>query len=336
MTQRILYQAYGGPDVLRSVDEPLPPPARGEVRVRHTAVGVNYIDVYERSGAYTLPLPSGIGYEAAGVVEEAGPGVDGVVPGQRVAYVDGPAGAYAEARNVTADRLVPLPDAVPDETAATLLFKGLTAHMLLRRLPLPERGSWVLVHAAAGGVGRLLTRWLAHEGARVIGVVGSEAKVPVVRGEGAEEALVVPRGDYASLPPAVRALTSGRGVRVVYDSVGRDSFEASLASLAPFGLLANYGRASGPLPLVDAHELGRRGSIALQRPSIFHHVADPADLRAAAAEVFDAWAAGILRVHVHARVPLTDAARAHALLESRDTSGALVLIPRAAYFSTCG
>lgn len=327
MTQRIRYQSYGGPDVLRSTDEPLPPPGPGEVRIRHTAVGVNYIDVYERSGAYTLPLPSGIGYEAAGVVEEAGPGVEDLGPGQRVAYVDGPAGAYAEARNLAADRLVRLPDAVADETAATLLFKGLTAHMLLRRLPLPERGSWVLVHAAAGGVGRLLTRWLAHEGVRVIGVVGSEAKLNAVRDEGAAEVLVAPRGDYASLAPAVRALTSGKGVRVAYDSVGRDSFEASLASLAPFGLLANYGRASGPLPRVDPHELGRRGSIALQRPSIFHHVADPADLRAAAAEVFEAHAAGILRVHVHARLPLAEAARAHALLESRATSGALVLLP---------
>lgn len=328
MNHRICYESHGGPEVLRWVPEPLPAPGPGELRLRHRAVGVNFIDVYQRRGDYRLPLPAGLGYEAAGVVEALGEGVEGFKVGQRVAYADGPEGAYAEARILAADRAVPIPDAVSDEEAAAILFKGLTAHMLLRRVARHRPGGWALVHAAAGGVGLLLTRWLAHEGVKVIGVVSSQAKALAVRAEGAAEVLIVPRGgDYATLAPAVRGLTGGRGVPVVYDSVGLDSFEASLDALAPFGLLASYGRASGALPTVDPMDLGRRGSLALQRPSIFHHIADPADLRAAASEVFAALAAGVLRAHIHDRLPLREAANAHALLESRATSGALLLLP---------
>ena len=328
MNHRIQFDAPGGPGVLRWIEAPLPAPGPGEARIRHTAIGVNYIDVYHRSGAYPLPLPAPLGYEAAGVVEALGEGVSDLRVGQRVAYVDGPLGAYAEARNHPADRLVPVPDGVTDEEAAALIFKGLTAHMLVRRVWRPEPGAWVLVHAAAGGVGLILTRWLATEGVRVIAVVSSEAKAQAAKAEGAEAVLVVPRdASYEGLPAQVRALTGGKGVRIAFDSVGEATFEASRDSLAPFGLLASYGRSSGPLPLVDPMDLGKRGSLALQRPSIFFHIADPADLQAAAAELFEAFQAGKLKAHVHARVPLKEAARAHALLESRATSGALLLIP---------
>lgn len=328
MNHAVRFHAPGAPEVLRWEEVPLPEPGPGEVRIRHRAIGVNYIDVYHRSGAYPLPLPACPGFEAAGVVEALGPGVRGVAVGQRVAYVDGPPGAYAEARNHPEDRLVALPADLPDETVAALIFKGLTTHMLVRRVWRPEPGAWVLVHAAAGGVGLMLTHWLASEGVRVLGVVSAEAKAEAVRAEGAEAVLVVPRGaGYGDLPAEVRRLTGGRGVRVAYDSVGADTFEASRDSLAPFGLLASFGRASGPLPRVDPMDLGRRGSLALQRPSIFHHIADPEDLRAAAAEVFEAHRAGKLPVHIHARLPLREAARAHVLLESRATQGALLLIP---------
>jgi len=328
MNHRIQFRAPGGPEVLEWVEAPLPAPGAGEARVRHTAIGVNYIDIYHRSGAYSVPLPAALGFEAAGVVETIGGGVTGLEVGQRVAYVDGPTGAYSEVRNHPAARLVPLPDSISDEEAAALIFKGLTAHMLVRRVWRPEKGEWVLVHAAAGGVGLILTRWLATEGASVIGVVSTEAKAEAVKAEGAHSVIIVPRdGSYGDLAAQVKGITGGKGVRVVYDSVGKDSFEASLDSLAPFGLLASFGRSSGALPMVDPADLGRRGALALQRPSIFPHVADPGDLRSAARDLFEAQAKGVVRAHIHERIPLREAARAHRLLESRSTQGVLLLIP---------
>jgi NADPH2:quinone reductase len=328
MNHRIAFRAPGGPEVMEWVEAPLSEPGPGEARVRHTAIGVNYIDVYQRSGAYPVPLPAALGFEAAGVVESLGPGVTGLDVGQRVAYVDGPTGAYSEARNHPADRLVALPDAVSDEAAAALIFKGLTAHMLVRRVWRPTEGAWALVHAAAGGVGLILTRWLASEGVRVIGVVSTEEKAATVKGEGAHTVIVVPRGgSYGELATEVKRITGGKGVPIVYDSVGRDTLEASLDSLAPFGLLASFGRSSGALPPVDAADLGRRGSLALQRPSVFHHIANPIDLQTAAKELFEAFARGSLKATIHARFPLREAAGAHALLESRATQGALLLLP---------
>ena len=328
MNHRILFKAPGGPEVLEWVEAPLTALGPGEARIRHTAIGVNYIDVYHRSGAYPVPLPAPLGFEAAGVVEALGEGVTGLEVGQRVAYVDGPTGAYAEARNHPVSRLVPLPGSISDEEAAALIFKGLTAHMLVRRVWRPVKGEWVLVHAAAGGVGLILTRWLATEGARVIGVVSTEEKAGTVRDEGAHSVIIIPRGgSYGDLAAQVKGITGGKGVRVAYDSVGKDSFEASLESLAPFGLLASFGRASGALPMVDVADLGRRGALALQRPSLFPHVADPVDLLAAAKDLFEAHAKGVVRVHIHDRLPLREAAQAHRLLESRSTQGALLLIP---------
>jgi len=328
VNHRVSFQVTGGPEVLEWTEAPLPDPGAGEVRVRHTAVGVNYIDIYQRAGAYPVPLPAALGFEAAGLVEACGPAVAGLEVGQRVAYVDGPTGAYAEARNYRAERLVPLPETVSDEAAAALIFKGLTAHMLVRRVWRPVAGEWALVHAAAGGVGLILTRWLAAEGVRVIGVVSTEEKAGTVRAEGAEAVITVSRGgSYGNLASEVRRLTGGKGVRVAFDSTGRDTFDASLDSLAPFGLMASFGRASGPLPMVDPADLGRRGSLAVQRPTVFHHVADPADLQAAAKEVFEAHAQGVIKARIHDRVPLREVARAHHLLESRTTQGALLLIP---------
>ena len=328
MTHRIQFTETGGPEVLQWVPTDLAAPGPGEARVRATAVGVNYIDVYQRSGAYPVPLPAGLGFEAAGIVEALGAGVEGLEVGQRVACVDGPVGAYAEVRNHPAARLVPLPDGVSDEAAAAVMFKGLTAHMLVKRIWRPRPGDWVLVHAAAGGVGSLLVPWLAHEGARVIGVVGTPEKARTVEALGAAACQVVPHGgSYAGLAAEVKQLTGGAGVSVSFDSVGRDSLEASLDSLAPFGLLASFGRSSGAPAPIDLADLGRRGSLAVQRPSFFHHVAAPAALRAAAADLFALVAQGVLGVRVHDRLPLKDAARAHALLESRATQGSIILKP---------
>jgi NADPH2:quinone reductase len=328
VNHRISFRVTGGPDVLEWVDAPLPDPGSGEARIRHAAIGVNYIDVYHRKGVYPMPLPGALGLEAAGVIEALGADVTGLEVGQRVAYVDGPVGAYAEARNHPAGRLVPLPESVSDEEAAALIFKGLTTHMLVRRVWRPVQGAWVLVHAAAGGVGSILTRWLAAEGVRVIGVVSTGEKAETVKAEGAQAVVIVPRGSsYDALAPQVRQITGGKGVQVAYDSIGRDTLEASLDSLAPFGLLVSFGQPSGPPPAVEIATLGRKGSLALQRPSVLHHVADPIDLQAAAKEVFEAHAQGILKVHIHDRLPLREAARAHQLLEARSTQGSLLLMP---------
>ena len=328
MNHRVLCQAPGAPEVMKWVEAPLPNPAPGEAQIRHTAIGVNYIDVYQRSGVYPIPFPAVLGFEAAGVVLALGSGVAGFTVGQRVACVDGPTGAYSEARNHPADRLVPLPDSISDEAAAALIFKGLTAHMLVRRVWQPVQDSWVLVHAAAGGVGLILTRWLAAVGVHVIGVVSTEEKAGAARSEGAHTVITIPKGgSYKDLSSQVKRITGGTGVRVAYDSVGRDSFEASLDSLATFGLLASYGRSSGAPPAVDITDIGRRGSLAVQRPSVLHHVADPVVLQSAAKEVFEAYDQGLIKAHIYDRIPLRDAARAHRLLESRSTQGALLLIP---------
>ncbi|WLT31518.1 quinone oxidoreductase [Geothrix sp. PMB-07] len=328
MNHRISFHTIGTPNVLRWEEAPLPEPRPGEAKVRHRAIGVNYIDAYQRSGAYPVPLPAYPGFEAVGRVEALGSDTAGLQVGQRVGYVDGGAGAYSEAKNHPASRLIPLPETISDDEAAGLLFKGLTAHMLVRRVWRPQPGAWALVHAAAGGVGLVLTRWLTSEGVRVIGLVSTDEKAALAKAEGAEATLVVHRGDsYSALPNQVRQLTGRAGAAVVFDSTGRDTFESSLDSLAPFGLLVSYGRSSGPLPTFDPAELAKRGSLALQRPSIFHHVADHAILQSAAKEMFAAHAEGKLKAHIHRRLPLQEAAEAHALFESRATTGALILLP---------
>jgi NADPH2:quinone reductase len=322
MSKAIRFHQVGGPEVLQFEEVEVGAPGPGEARVRHEAIGVNYVDTYHRSGLYPLPLPSGLGVEAAGVVEAVGSGVQGLAPGDRVAYMAGP-GAYAEVRRIPADRLVTLPASVSSEQAAAALAKGFTAHMLVTRVHAVRAGEWVAVTAAAGGVGQVLVQWLASIGARVIGLVGSAGKVTLVEALGAEAVLVSGVDD---VPARVKAL-SGGGVPVVYDSVGAATFDASLDCLAPFGLLVTYGNASGPVPPIDTGLLGRKGSLAVCRPTVFNHIASRADLERAAGAVFAQLASGKVEVAIGGRWPLAQAAAAHRALQSRSTTGSLLLVP---------
>ncbi|MBU6439644.1 MAG: quinone oxidoreductase [Betaproteobacteria bacterium] len=324
LARRVVIHEVGDPEVMRIEDSELAAPGAQEVRVRQTAVGFNYIDVYQRQGKYPLPLPSGLGHEAAGVVEAVGAAVSGFAPGDRVAYMNAGIGAYAEARNVAADKLVPVPAGLSDEQAAAVLFKGLTAQYLLRRTHRVQRGQTVLVHAAAGGVGQILCSWAKALGARVLATAGSEAKCELARRAGADLAV-----DYSQPGWTQRLLEAngGRKAEVVYDSVGRDTFEHSLDCAAPFGLVVLYGAASGPVPPLDTELLNRKGCLYLTRPSVFPHNADPATLRANAAELFDAVARGWVRAEVSARFPLDQVVAMHRAAQSRATHGAVVLIP---------
>jgi NADPH:quinone reductase len=324
MTHAILIRSTGGPEVLEWAPIDVPPPSVGEVRIRHTAVGVNFIDVYDRTGLYPMPLPGRLGREAAGVVEAVGPGVRSLKVGDRVAYTSTVPGSYAEARNMPADRVVRLPDGISDEQGAAMMLKGLTAQYLLRRTYRVKRGDTILVHAAAGGVGLILVQWAKRLGARVIAVVGSAAKAELVRQYGADEVVLTPQEDLVA---RVRALTGGEGVPVVYDSVGKDTFQASLDCLRRLGMMVTYGNASGPVPPFAALELSRRGSLFLTRPTLFHYIATRAELQKSARELFDVVASGNVELVVGQRYPLKDAARAHRDLESRRTVGSTVLVP---------
>jgi NADPH2:quinone reductase len=324
VSNAILFRAHGGPDVLSFEPHELLPPSRGEVQLRHTAIGVNFIDVYDRTGLYPRPLPSGLGREAAGVVTALGPGVRGLRPGQRVAYVLPVPGAYREQRNVPADRVVRIPAAISDEQAAAVLLKGLTAQFLLRRTYRVRAGDFVLIHAAAGGVGTLLAQWARALGARVMGVVGSEGKVAIARRCGCHRVFVSGRDDIVH---SVRDYTRNARAHVVYDSVGADSFLLSLDCLRPRGMLVSFGNASGPAPAISPLELMRRGSLFLTRPTLFDYTAQRSELEAAARALFTMLRSRKLRVHVGQRYALRDAAQAHRELESRRTRGATVLIP---------
>jgi len=302
----------------------LPEPAKGEVLVRHEAIGLNYIDTYHRSGLYKLPLPSGLGSEAAGVVEAVGGGVTGFREGQRVGYFSGALGAYATHRTIAVDRLVKIPDGIDSETAAAVMLKGCTAEALIERCARVEAGEAVLVHAAAGGVGSILVQWLKSLGAIVIAHAGSSRKAEQARRLGADHALCCPMDELAS---EVRALTGGKGVPLVLDGVGAASWEASLASVARRGLLITFGNASGPVPPFTALDLLRAGSIFVTRPTLFDYVATAEEMQASAARVFELILAGTLKVEIGARMPLADAAAAHRALEARATTGSTILIP---------
>ena len=320
----IRFYEHGGPQVLREEQIEIGKPGPTEVQVRHTAIGLNYIDVYDRTGLYAGELPSGLGREAAGLITALGRNVRGFRVGERVAYVHSAPGAYCEVRNLPAARLVKVPKGIADEQAAALMLKGLTAQFLLRRTHRVQRGETILVHAAAGGVGTLLTQWAKALGARVIGVVGSEAKAELARKQGCKHVLLSGRGPLA---PQVRGLTRGEGVAVVYDSVGRDTFMDSLDCLRPLGLMVSYGNASGPPPALNPLELSRRGSLFLTRPTLFHYIAERQELDAAARELFAAVRKGVVRVRIGQRYRLSEAAAAHRDLEARKTIGATVLIP---------
>lgn len=323
-TRAIRLRENGGPEKLQFEDIELPPPGPGEVQVRQSAIGLNFIDVYDRIGLYPLPLPAGLGREAAGVVTAVGRKVKGYRKGDRVAYVLAVAGAYAESRNLPADRLVKLPKGVPDEVAAAIMLKGLTAQFLVRRTHRVKKGEWILVHAAAGGVGLLLCQWARALGAKVIGVVGSDGKAKLAKAHGCHHVLISGRDDLVA---SVKALTKGAGVHVVYDSVGKDTFFESLDCLRPLGLMVTYGNASGAPPAFSPLELAKRGSLFLTRPTLFGYIASRKELDAAARELFSMVAKRKLKVRIGQRYALADAAQAHRDLESRRTTGSTVLIP---------
>jgi NADPH:quinone reductase len=324
MTKAIRFHQTGGPEVLRMETVALPPPAAGEVRLRHTAIGLNYIDTYHRSGLYAVPLPSGIGLEAAGIVEAVGQGVTALKAGDRVAYGTGALGAYSEARNYPANRLVKLPDAIADETAAGMMLKGMTARYLLRATYVVKPGDTILMHAAAGGVGLLLTQWAKALGARVIGTVGSAAKIEIAKAHGCD---VVINSSEEDVVKRVRDETAGKGVPVVYDGVGQATVMTSLDCLQPRGLLVSFGNASGPVKSFDLGLLAAKGSLYITRPTLMSYTATEEDFRVTAQDVVDIVASGKVKVPVNQRYALAEAAEAHRDIEARKTTGTTVLLP---------
>lgn len=321
--QAIRIHAAGGPETLALEDIHLPEPGRGEVLVRQTAIGVNFIDIYHRTGLYPLPFPSGIGLEGAGIVEKAGQGAE-FRPGERVAYCGGPPGAYATHRILSGKHLIRLPNNIPDTVAAASMLKGLTAHYLLHRTFKVENGHTLLIHAAAGGVGLILCQWAKHLGATVIGTAGSEKKAALAKANGCDHAILYRNENFVQ---RVRELTAGQGVDVVYDSVGKSTFLGSLDALKKFGMMVSFGNASGVVPAFEPAILSQKGSLYLTRPILMHHIEDRTYYELAAAELFDLIGKGIINIRIGATYPLANARRAHGDLESRKTTGALVLTP---------
>ena len=324
MNHAIRVHEYGGPEALVWEEVPLPAPKPGEALVRHRAIGLNYIDVYFRTGLYKAPtLPATIGMEASGVVEAVGEGVTHVAPGDRVAYATAPIGAYAEARSIKADRLVKLPGAVTDEQAAAMMLQGMTACFLLTRTYKVQPGQTILVHAAAGGVGLIMVQWAKALGCTVIGCVSTEEKAALVRAHGADHVVV----GIETLPARVKEITGGAMLPVVFDSVGRDTFMTSLDCLAPFGMMVSYGNASGPVAIADIGVLAAKGSLYLTRPTLATYTAKREDLEYCANALFDVVAKGKVKINVNQRFALKDAAEAHRALEARRTTGSTILLP---------
>ncbi|MBI1186431.1 MAG: NADPH:quinone reductase [Alphaproteobacteria bacterium] len=320
----IRFAETGGPEVLRLEDVEIAAPGAGQVRIRHEAIGVNFIDTYHRTGLYPLGLPSGLGMEAAGVVEAVGEGVTRFAVGDRAGYCSGPIGAYAEAQNVPADRAVKLPEGVSFDIAAAAMLKGMTARYLLRKTFPLQRGQVCVIHAAAGGVGQIAVQWAKHLGAGVIAVVGSDAKAEIARGLGADHTIVSTREQIA---PRVREITGGEGADVVYDSVGKDTFDASLDSLKPLGMFVSFGNASGAAPPFAPGILSAKGSLFFTRPTLMHYTRTPALLQETADDLWGVMASGAVTVAAPAQYKLADAAQAHRDLEARKTTGSVVLAP---------
>jgi NADPH2:quinone reductase len=321
MTHAIQVHQTGGPEVLRWDAVEVGEPGAGEVRIRQEAAGVNFIDVYHRTGLYPQALPFIPGVEGAGIVEEVGADVSGLQPGDRVAY-GGPVGGYAEQRLIAADRLVRLPDSIASKQAASMMLKGMTAHMLLRRIRPVAMGETILVHAAAGGVGLILCQWAKALGATVIGTVGSDDKAELARAHGCDHPIVYTKQDFVA---EVERITGGSKLPIVYDSIGRDTFLQSLDCLAPRGLMVSYGNASGPVDPFPPGLLAQKGSLFLTRPTLYHYVATRAELEQAAGELFAMVESGKVKVEVGQTFALKDAAEAHRALESRRTTGSTVL-----------
>ena len=324
MTHAIRFHATGGPEVLRWEEVGVGDTAPNEARVRQHAVGLNYIDIYHRTGAYPVPLPSGIGLEGAGVVEEVGSAVTDLKLGDRVAYAGGPIGAYAEVRNIPADRLVKLPDAIDFKTGAAMMLQGMTAQYLLRRTCPVQAGDTILIHAAAGGVGLIVCQWARALGVTVIGTVGSDEKAALAKSHGCDHTIIYTRENFTE---RVKAITDGKGVRVVYDSIGKDTFSGSLDCLRPLGMMVLFGAASGPAPLFDTGELAKRGSLFLTRPTLFTYIAQRKDLVAISGELFDVVTSGKVKIEVNQTYALKDAAQAQIDLVARKTTGSTVLLP---------
>jgi NADPH:quinone reductase len=322
MAYAIRFEKPGGPDVLSWQQVEVGTPGQGQVRLRHTAVGLNYIDTYHRSGLYSLPMPSGLGSEGAGIVEEVGPGVGGLKSGDRVAYAGGPIGAYAEERVMPAERLVPVPDGISDEQAAAMMLKGMTAWYLVRRTYPIKRGDTILIHAAAGGVGLIVCQWAKHLGATVIGTVGDQEKAALAKRNGCDYPILYKNEDFTA---KVNDLTQGKKLPVVYDSVGKDTFYKSLDCLAPLGLMVSFGQSSGAIGPVDIGILSGKGSLFLTRPTLNTYTASREDLLTASRELFDVVKSGVVKLAINQTYPLREAARAHRDLEARKTTGSTVL-----------
>lgn len=324
MAHRIIVRRHGGPEVLEFEAYDVPAPGPGEAVVRHEAIGLNFIDVYFRTGLYAAPLPLTPGMEGAGVVEAVGPDVSFVQPGQRVAYAGTPIGAYADLRVMPAEKLVPLPDTVPAETAAAMMLKGMTAQYLLRQTYRVQPGDTILFHAAAGGVGLIAGQWARHLGATVIGTVGSAEKAELARAHGYHHVIDYRREDFVT---RVKEITGGAGVAVVYDGVGKDVFLPSLDCLRPCGMAVNFGNASGPVENLNLLTLSAKGSLFVTRPTLMTYTRTRDLLLACAGDLFDVVGSGAVKIEIHQRFPLAEATEAHRALEGRATTGSTLLIP---------
>ncbi len=317
-------QQQGGPEVMELIDIELSDPGEGQIQLRQTAIGLNFLDIYQRSGAYPMEMPSGLGLEAAGVVEAVGSGVSDFAVGDRVAYGAGPVGAYAERVNVPANRMTKLPETIDDETGAAMMLKGMTARYLLRETFRVEAGQTILFHAAAGGVGTIATQWAKALGATVIGTVGSAEKAEIAKAHGCDHVI-----DYSTenVAERVREITDGAGVPVVYDGVGKSTLEASLDSLAPKGMLVSFGSASGPIENFNINTLMMKGSLYVTRPTLMTYVASDEDLAANTSDLVEIVAKGDVKIAINQRYPLSDVAKAHDDLTSRRTTGTTILLP---------
>jgi NADPH2:quinone reductase len=321
MPHAIRFHKPGGPEVLQLDDVEVGKPGPGQARIRHKAVGLNYIDTYHRSGLYPLPMPSGIGVEGAGVVEEVGEGVSDIKAGDRVAYAGGPPGAYSDVRVMPADRLVKLPDSISENQGAAMMLQGMTVQYLLRRTYKVQKGDTILIHAAAGGIGLILCQWAKHIGATVIGTVGSDEKAKVAKDHGCDYPIVYTREDFVT---RVNEITKGEKLPVVYDSIGKDTWPKSLDCLRPLGMMVSFGQASGPIPPVDLGVFAQKGSLFFTRPSLMAYVAKRSDLLATAKDLFDVVSSGAVKIKVNQTYPLKDAEKAHRDLEGRKTTGSTI------------
>ncbi|MEE4348351.1 MAG: quinone oxidoreductase [Paracoccaceae bacterium] len=324
MAKTVVIEEFGGPEKMKLVDRPVGEPGAGQVRIRHHACGLNFIDVYQRTGLYQLPLPHALGMEAAGVIEAVGEGVTHLKVGDRAAYTSQPPGSYAEARVMPAAQVCPLPEGISFEQGAAMMLKGMTVEYLFHRTVPLTRGDTVLFHAAAGGVGLIACQWARSEGITLIGTAGTDEKCQLALDHGATHCLNYRQGDFAA---KVRELTDGKGVDAVMDAVGKDTFEGSLNSLRPLGMMISFGNASGKVPPFDLGILGAKGSLKLTRPTIFTHISDHATCQAMAAHLFKKVLAGDVAIRIDQRFALADVAAAHRALEARETTGSTILQP---------